>query len=251
MHGLLFIVFCLLLSVLSSPCLLLSSSCWDFLLPLYLLLFFLLLQPFQHPEAPIHASDLRARDRDLTRQVFGCCNPSVDTVEAVYWKSVESGTPQLTVHYAADLKTTELGSGFPLTVSPGEAAADCTSNNTATTSSSSNTSSSSSTEASVGGSSPHERQHQQRTSSQQAEDGTVKAEKQPIHPTSEYCVHPWNLARLARVEGSLLRHYHRDVPGVTSPWLYVGTVFSSFCWHTEDNFFAACNYHHWGAPKVR
>ncbi|OEH76937.1 jmjc domain-containing protein [Cyclospora cayetanensis] len=65
-------------------------------------------KPFQHPEAPVHASELRSHDRELTRQVFGCYNPSIDTVEAVYWKSVESGCPQLTVHYAADLRTNEL-----------------------------------------------------------------------------------------------------------------------------------------------
>ena len=221
----------------------------------------------------MHASELRSHDRELTRQVFGCCNPSIETVEAVYWKSVESGTPQLTVHYAADLRTNELGSGFPVAPTAPGTAADAAgvaaaaadgSTTACTRSSSSNASSSSSTEASVGGSpqerqchppappvadcvaktEPHHLQHQQQL--------LLLQQKQQQEPEQDYnyATHPWNLARLARVEGSLLRHYHRDVPGVTSPWLYVGTVFSSFCWHTEDNFFAACNYHHWGSPKV-
>lgn len=25
---------------------------------------------------------------------------------------------------------------------------------------------------------------------------------------------------------------------------------ASFCWHTEDNYFGAVNYHHWGLPKI-
>lgn len=27
-------------------------------------------------------------------------------------------------------------------------------------------------------------------------------------------------------------------------------IFTSFCWHTEDNYFGSVNYHHFGAPKV-
>ncbi|KAL8433549.1 hypothetical protein ACSSS7_003840 [Eimeria intestinalis] len=206
----------------------------------------------KHPEAPVHASELRSQDRELNRQVFGCCNPSVDTVEAVYWKSVESGTPQLTVHYAADLKTNELGSGFPVAAAAA-ATARASSSDAPGVCSSSSSSCGSSTEASVGGS-PQERQ--QHVVPQPSSEGVIKQQQpqqqqqQQRPERMEYCMHPWNLAGLARVEGSLLRHYHRDVPGVTSPWLYVGTVFSSFCWHTEDNFFAACNYHHWGAPKI-
>ncbi|KAL8428213.1 hypothetical protein Efla_005315 [Eimeria flavescens] len=174
-------------------------------------------KPFQHPEAPVHASELRSQDRELTRQVFGCYNPSVDTVEAVYWKSVESGTPQLTVHYAADLKTNELGSGFPVA-----AAAAAAPDAAAAASSSSSSSCGSSTEASLGGS-PQERQHH--AASQPAADGLCKpAQQQQLQQELDYCMHPWNLAGLARVEGSLLRHYHRDVPGVTSPWLYIWYV---------------------------
>lgn len=210
----------------------------------------------------MHASELRSHDRELTRQVFGCCSPSIETVEAVYWKSVESGAPQLTVHYAADLRTNELGSGFPVPpegTPTGDASLDgstanCARSSSNASSSSSASSGSSSTEASVGGS-PQQRQCH--APAPQAHDGMTKTEphlqpqqQQQLEQDYDYATHPWNLARLARVEGSLLRHYHRDVPGVTSPWLYVGTVFSSFCWHTEDNFFAACNYHHWGAPKV-
>ncbi|UKK00044.2 hypothetical protein MACK_000110 [Theileria orientalis] len=61
---------------------------------------------------------------------------------------------------------------------------------------------------------------------------------------------PWNLCNLPRCEGSLLKYINSVVPGVNSPWLYIGMIFTSFCWHTEDNYFGSVNYHHSGAPKV-
>ncbi|XP_057978320.1 lysine-specific demethylase JMJ17 isoform X2 [Malania oleifera] len=37
--------------------------------------------------------------------------------------------------------------------------------------------------------------------------------------------------------------------GVMVPWLYIGMLFSSFCWHFEDHCFYSMNYLHWGEPK--
>ena len=50
--------------------------------------------------------------------------------------------------------------------------------------------------------------------------------------------HPWNLNNLPSAEGehpSLLRQVNDHIPGVIVPWLYVGSTFSSFCWHFEDH----------------
>ena len=61
----------------------------------------------------------------------------------------------------------------------------------------------------------------------------------------------WNLNNLPFWPGSVLRDMRAPVNGVNVPWLYRGQLFSTFCWHTEDNYMYSMNYHHAGAPKVR
>ncbi|KAG9145128.1 hypothetical protein Leryth_008916 [Lithospermum erythrorhizon] len=65
----------------------------------------------------------------------------------------------------------------------------------------------------------------------------------------EYCSSPWNLNNLPKLQGSVLRTVHQNITGVMVPWLYIGMLFSSFCWHVEDHCFYSMNYHHWGEPK--
>ncbi|GER30362.1 lysine-specific demethylase 5D [Striga asiatica] len=66
---------------------------------------------------------------------------------------------------------------------------------------------------------------------------------------NEYCSSPWNLNNLPRLQGSMLRAVHQNIAGVMVPWLYIGMLFSSFCWHFEDHCFYSMNYLHWGEPK--
>lgn len=61
----------------------------------------------------------------------------------------------------------------------------------------------------------------------------------------EYCSSPWNLNNLPKLQGSMLRAVHHNIAGVMVPWLYIGMLFSSFCWHFEDHCFYSMNYHHW------
>lgn len=60
----------------------------------------------------------------------------------------------------------------------------------------------------------------------------------------------WSLRSMYKLPASLLRHVASQIPGVTRPWVYVGMLFTSFCWHNEDNFLYSINYHHAGAPKL-
>lgn len=60
----------------------------------------------------------------------------------------------------------------------------------------------------------------------------------------------WNMARLPCLDDSLLKYIHQTIPGINSPMIYVGMLFSSFCWHTEDNYLYSVNYIHSGAPKT-
>jgi len=59
----------------------------------------------------------------------------------------------------------------------------------------------------------------------------------------------WNLNNIARCPGSALSHIKVDINGVNVPWVYFGTLFSTFCWHNEDNYLYSISYNHWGAPK--
>nr|CAB3475164.1 unnamed protein product [Digitaria exilis] len=60
----------------------------------------------------------------------------------------------------------------------------------------------------------------------------------------------WNMRGVARSHASLLRFMPEDVPGVTSPMLYVAMMFSWFAWHVEDHELHSLNYLHSGAPKT-
>ena len=66
-----------------------------------------------------------------------------------------------------------------------------------------------------------------------------------VEKWDEYCASPWNLNNLPKLQGSMLRAVHHVIAGVMVPWLYVGMLFSSFCWHFEDHCFYSMNYLHW------
>ena len=48
----------------------------------------------------------------------------------------------------------------------------------------------------------------------------------------------------------MLAHCNDNVSGMVVPWLYVGMLFASFCWHVEDHYAHSINYMHFGAPKT-
>lgn len=70
------------------------------------------------------------------------------------------------------------------------------------------------------------------------------------NPRDPYATDPWNLNILPYAPDSLFRHIKTDISGMTVPWLYVGMVFSTFCWHAEDHYTYSANYQHFGATKT-
>jgi hypothetical protein len=59
----------------------------------------------------------------------------------------------------------------------------------------------------------------------------------------------WNLNNIPCAPDSVLRHVRVGINGINVPWMYYGSLFTTFCWHNEDNHLYSINYHHKGAPK--
>ena len=84
--------------------------------------------------------------------------------------------------------------------------------------------------------------------------GTVNAEKvnlpEPELGTDDFYKETfWNLNNIPNCEDSILQHIQVGINGINVPWMYFGNLFTTFCWHNEDNYLYSINYHHWGAPK--
>ena len=53
----------------------------------------------------------------------------------------------------------------------------------------------------------------------------------------------WNLRNLPRLSSSVLTALDdAAIEGISIPWLYVGMLFSAFCWHNEDHYSYSINY---------
>ena len=84
--------------------------------------------------------------------------------------------------------------------------------------------------------------------------GTKNPEKmnapEPLFGEPDYYKETWwNLNNIPSAPDSVLRHVRVGINGINVPWVYHGSLFSSFCWHNEDNYLYSVNYHHRGAPK--
>lgn len=73
------------------------------------------------------------------------------------------------------------------------------------------------------------------------------SEHKSFFPPSWKC--GWDANLLPKLPDSLLSFLNIDIPGVNIPMLYIGMLFSSFCWHVEDHFMYALNFIHHGAGK--
>jgi hypothetical protein len=167
-------------------------------------------------------------------------------LEEEFWRLVSGGgsagipgdTDVAAVLYGSDLDTSVVGSGFP---TPADAAqmvgsvhGKCTAEEV--------------TPEGAMQSVPASESKRRRTVGRKEE---PKEEKGPEEETKirRYETDPWNLTRLPLARNSLLKYLGKHITGVMVPWLYMGSCYSAFCWHTEDHFLYSINYLHEGAAK--
>lgn len=78
--------------------------------------------------------------------------------------------------------------------------------------------------------------------------GFPKVDSTAGQPSSDK-YHRWNINSLPIDSASLLRFLKIPINGITVPWVYVGMLFATFCWHYEDNNLYSINYSHYGSVK--
>ena len=141
--------------------------------------------------------------------------------ESEFWRVVEDPTEEVYILYGADIDSTEqsaAGAGFPLPARGGGAAP-----------------------------APDE------GAQARPADRPRAAAPSDRSTVGRFRASPWNPYTIARDEASMLRHVYNggeEIPGLTKPYIYVGTALSAFAWHTEDHHLYSINYHHFGAPKI-
>lgn len=154
--------------------------------------------------------------------------PSVEEVEAEFWRVIEDPTEVTPSLYGQDLDSGHHGSGFPLPpLRRGLLAAHLLAKKAAAQAAKSGSSSSAAAAAAAAAAAVA-------ADAGQNYDSLLPAE---TPHEAAYARHPWNINNLPRSGGSLLRHAPGDelVTGVMVPWLYVGSALSAFCWHIEDH----------------
>jgi len=161
--------------------------------------------------------------------------------ENIYWDSVENGRKEITVEYGNDQDTETYGSGFLKRQILLDRAA---------------------TQRKVGvggnqGTTLEARDyavvgHKSRGTVEENElSSGLKSSVAPKFDDQEYyreC--GWNLNNMPHLPSSLLRLVSEAVGGINVPWLYMGMLFSTFCWHVEDNYLYSINYMHHGEAKL-
>lgn len=82
------------------------------------------------------------------------------------------------------------------------------------------------------------------------DDAHDKSKHPPGDQQNLFSSNDWNLNKISNLDRSLLKHVKEPITGINVPWLYLGMLFSTFCWHTEDNYFSSINFMHFGKEKV-
>ena len=155
------------------------------------------------------------------------CYPSSVQVEWQFWNLVQTPDRPLEVLYGSDLDTMRYGSGFPRPAKPETAPA---------------------TAAAAAPPAPSPIKGAGKAKGKEAKEEPAREKELPA--VRRYATAGWNLNNLCRLDRCVLAHANDDISGMVVPWLYVGMLFASFCWHVEDHYAHSINYMHWGAPKT-
>mmetsp|Transcript_1069 Transcript_1069/g.1718 ORF Transcript_1069/g.1718 Transcript_1069/m.1718 type:complete len:305 (+) Transcript_1069:140-1054(+) len=135
---------------------------------------------------------------------YGCL-PATDVpkedIARSYWDMVETSQCSATVEYANDLDTIKFQSGFP--------SFDCRHMSTAFLA----------------------QRGVEPTEGKNADN--IVALSDEMFSENYYARTGWNLNILPHMKGSIIHHLKTPLNGINIPWLYVGMLFSTFCWHTE------------------
>jgi hypothetical protein len=135
-------------------------------------------------------------------------------LEQCYWDTVEISNEEFEVEYGNDVDSNEFGSGFPRSERRRDVGSE------------------------------------EREEISEEEQTRIKNLPEPKFGTDEFYKESyWNLNNIPNCPDSILQHVKVGINGINVPWMYFGCLFSTFCWHNEDNYLYSINYHHWGAPK--
>ncbi|KAL7568920.1 hypothetical protein ACA910_000664 [Epithemia clementina (nom. ined.)] len=161
------------------------------------------------------SSQAQQANSNLQKKLFAPAN-----LERDFWDIVEAHTRQVTVEYGNDVDTATFGSGFPISERGRSVIRPPTPKN------------------GDGSSTPLSMEEESSTTSEPAF-GT------PNYYRETY----WNLNNIPNAPGSVLRYVKVGINGINVPWMYYGSLFTTFAYHNEDNYLYSINYHHRGAPK--
>ncbi|XP_022192886.2 lysine-specific demethylase lid isoform X2 [Nilaparvata lugens] len=76
----------------------------------------------------------------------------------------------------------------------------------------------------------------------------AKPKKRAVY--ERFVEHPWNLNNIAACATSALKYIDEPISGMQIPWMYIGMIFSTFCWHNEDHWCYSINHLHLGDVKT-
>lgn len=171
-------------------------------------------------------------------------------LEQDYWDIVECCSEKkdpMVVEYGNDVDTTIYGSGFPLSRAGRSLATASTNGKQKKKKSPSSSSTSGAKHAPPV--SPSSEQSHAPLKAQNETDDSQKKEPSFAQTEDYYRETWWNLNNIPNAPDSILRYVKVGINGINIPWMYYGSLFTTFCWHNEDNYLCSINYHHIGAPK--